>query len=76
MEGNEKMKLGMRTPNIKKSFKARTSGRMKRKLNAAVNPLYGKKGMGYIRNPKKALYNKVYRKTTFSVVDLIKQLFK
>jgi len=76
MEGNEKMKLGMRTPNIKKSFKARTTGRVKRKVKAAVNLLYGKKGMGYVRNPRKALYNKIYRKTTFSIVDLIKQLFK
>jgi hypothetical protein len=30
----------------------------------ALIPSYGKKGMG-ILHPKKAIYNKVYRKTTF-----------
>jgi hypothetical protein len=28
--------------------------------------------MGWIRNPKKAMYNKIYRKTTFSIFDLFK----
>lgn len=58
------MKIGFRTPSLKKSFKARTTGRMKRSLKRSVNPLYGKKGMGYINNPKKAVYNKIYNKTT------------
>ena len=31
-----------------------------------VNPLYSKKGMGYINNPQKAVYNKVYNKTSIS----------
>lgn len=60
------MKMGPRKPSIKKSFKARTTGVAKRKVKSAVNPLYGKKGMGVINNPKKAMYNKVYNKTTFS----------
>lgn len=58
------MKVGFRTPNIKKSVKARTTGKMKRAVKKSVNPLYGKKGMGYINNPKKAVYNKIYNKTT------------
>ena len=58
------MKIGIRTPNLKKSIKARTTGKVKRKMKSAVNPLYGKKGMGMITNPKKAVYNKVYNKTT------------
>lgn len=29
--------------------------------------------MGWINNPKKALYNKLYRKTTFSLVDLVRK---
>ncbi len=58
------MKVGFRTPNIKKSVKARTTGKMKRAVKKSVNPLYGKEGMGYINNPKKAVYNKVYNKTT------------
>jgi len=69
------MKLGMRKPSIKKSIKARTTGKAKRAAKSAVNPLYGKNGMGWV-NPKKAAYNKVYNKTSFSIVDLIKKLFK
>ena len=60
------MKIGMRKPSLKRSFKARTTGKMKRKVKKAINPFYGKKGMGYIKNPKRAVKNKVYHKTTFS----------
>lgn len=70
------MKIGMRKPSLKKSIKARTTGRAKRAVKSAVNPLYGKKGMGIVKNPKKAVYNKVYKKTSFSIVDLIKKAFK
>lgn len=66
------MKIGMRTPSLKKSFKARTTGKLKRNMKKAINPLYGKKGMGLITNPKKSIYNKVYKKTTFSIFDLFK----
>ncbi|WP_407350081.1 hypothetical protein VNN41_06590 [Lactococcus garvieae] len=66
------MKFGMRKPSIKKSFKARTTGKAKRKIKKALIPGYGKKGMGYVKNPKKAVYNKVYKKTTFSFWDLFK----
>lgn len=59
------MRLGFRKPNFKKSFKARTTGKLKRKMKKAVNPFYGKKGMGYIKNPKRAIKSKVYHKTTF-----------
>lgn len=34
------MKFGMRTPSLKKSFKARTTGKAKRKLKKAVIPGY------------------------------------
>lgn len=66
------MKIGIRTPSLKKSLRARTTGKAKRKLKKAVNPFYGKKGMGVIKFPKKALYNKVYKKTSFSLFDLFK----
>lgn len=59
------MKFGPRKPNFKKRVKARTTGRMKRSVKRSVNPLYGKKGMGWVNNPKKAAYNKIYNKTTF-----------
>ena len=66
------MKFGMRKPSIKKSFKARTTGKIKRSVKKTVIPVYGKKGTGIYKNPKKAAYNKVYKKTTFSIWDLFK----
>ena len=66
------MKWGLRKPSLKKSIKARTTGQLKRKVKRSINPLYGKKGMGCVRNPKRALYNKVYNKTTFGWRDLFK----
>lgn len=69
------MKVGMRKPSIKKSISARTTGRLNRTVKKSINPLYGKEGMGML-HPKKAIYNKVYKKTTFSIIDLFKNLFK
>ena len=69
------MKYGMRTPNINKRISARTTGKIKRTMNKAVNPLYGKKGMGFINNPSKAVYNKVYSKTTKSIDNIIDGIF-
>lgn len=66
------MKFGMRKPSLKKSIAARTTGRAKRAMKKAIIPGYGKKGMGWIKNPKKAAYNKVYNKTSFSLWDLFK----
>ncbi len=62
----------MRKPSFKKSFKARTTGKIKRKLKKSFIPGYGKKGAGWIKNPKKAVYNKVYNKTTFGVGDVMR----
>ena len=62
------MKFGLRTPSLKKSISARTTGRAKRAIKKALIPGYGKKGMGWIKNPKKAAYNK----TSFGLSDLFK----
>ena len=66
------MKFGLRTPSLKRSLKARTTGRAKRVVKKALIPGYGKKGAGWIKNPKKAAYNKIYRKTSFSIWDIFK----
>lgn len=66
------MKFGMHTPSPRRSLKARTTGKWKRQVKKAFIRGYGRKGMGWIRNPKKAAYNKIYRKTTFSIWDLFK----
>ena len=65
------MKIGARKPSIKKRVTAKTTGKIVRSAKRSVNPLYGKKGMGYVNNPKKAVYNKVYNKTTFGVDDIL-----
>lgn len=70
------MKFGIRTPNIKSSVKARTTGRLKRAAKRAVNPMYGKKGMGLVNDPKKAVYNKVYNRTSVGVGDLARAATK
>ena len=66
------MKIGFRTPSLKKSFKARTTSKYKRQLKSAIDPTYGKKGVGWFKNPKKALYNKIYNNTTKSIFDIFK----
>ena len=62
----------MRKPSLKKSIKARTTGKAKRAVKKALIPGYGTKGAGWLKDPKKAAYNKVYKKTTFSIFDIFK----
>ena len=66
------MKFGMRKPSLKRSLKARTTGRAKRAVKRSVNPLYGKRGMGFAKSPKRSVKNAVYKRTTFSFWDLFK----
>ena len=58
-----------RKPSFKKSFSAKTTGRMSRTIKSAYTPNYGKKGNGWITDPKKAAYNHVYNRTTQSIYD-------
>lgn len=68
------VKIGVRKPNLKSSLKARTTGRAKRAVKKALIPGYGKKGMGWVKNPKKAAYNAVYRRTTVGVGDVARAI--
>lgn len=70
------MKIGLRTPSIDKKVRARTTGRVKRAAKSAINPLYGKKGMGYLKDPERAIKNKIYHKVTADPIDLIKEGFE
>lgn len=72
MEGENIMKFGFRTPSLKKSISARTTGRLNRAIKRAIVPGYGKKGIGVITNPQKALYNRIYKKTTIGMSDIFK----
>jgi hypothetical protein len=67
------MKFGIRKPSLKKRIAARTS--IKRQV---VHRLGVKmpRGTGWMRDPKKAVYNKVYNKTSFDIFKMIKKLFK
>lgn len=67
------MKFGMRKPSLRKSIAARTS--TKRMVKNALG-LRVPRGMGMITNPKKAVYNRVYRRTTFSLWSLLRKLFR
>ena len=66
------MKIGFRKPSPKKSISSRTTGKIKKSINRSVNPIYGKDNTGWINDPKKAAYNKIYNQTTLGVRDVIK----
>lgn len=67
------VKVGIRKPNLKSSFKARTTGKAKRAAKRAIIPGYGKKGRGWL-HPKRKVQGKVYSKTTFGLGDLLRKL--
>ena len=67
------MKFGIRTPSLKKRISARTS--IKRQIVQRAG-LKMPRGYGWVRNPKKYVYNKVYNRTTVDVFKLLKKLFK
>lgn len=55
------MKFGFRIPNLSKRIAARTS--VKRALRHNLG-LKAPKGMGWITNPKRAAYNRLYNRTS------------
>lgn len=62
------MKFGFRTPSLKKRIAARTSP--KRLIQNSLG-LKAPKGMGWLTNPQKAAYNKVYNKTTKGCLSVL-----
>lgn len=63
------MKFGLRTPSLKRRFAARTS--IKRYVRHSLG-IKMPRGYGFITNPKRAVYNKIYSKTSFSLDKLLK----
>ncbi len=55
------MKFGFRIPSLSKRIAARTS--VKRMIRHNLG-LKAPRGMGWLTNPKKAAYNRVYSRTT------------
>jgi len=67
------MKFGIRKPSLKRRISARTS--IKRQVVHRTG-MKMPRGKGYLRNPKKYAYNKVYNKTSVGFFGLLKKLFK
>lgn len=63
------MKFGLRIPLLRKRFAARTSIVRIMRHNFGMK---APKGLGWVTNPKRALYNKIYYKMTFGLDALIK----
>jgi hypothetical protein len=67
------VKFGIRKPSLGKSLAARTSPT--RILQSRLG-LRAPRGFGWLTNPKKAAYNRVYNRTTVSLVGLIRKLLR
>ena len=65
------MKFGFRTPSLNKRIAARTS--VKRAVQNSLG-LKAPRGYGWITNPKKAAYNRVYSRTTKGCMHTIMML--
>ena len=63
------MKFGFRKPSVRKSVAARTS--LKRYVRHSLG-LKAPRGWGWLTNPKRAAYNRVYNRTTFGWRDLLR----
>ncbi len=68
-EGGRVVKFGIRTPSLKKRIAARTSWKRYVRHNLGFK---APRGWGWLTNPKKAAYNRVYNRTTVSVDRLFK----
>jgi hypothetical protein len=71
--GSGTMRFGPRRPSIRGRISARLSPRrqMVNRLGLRMP-----RGYGWVRNPKKFVSNKVYRRTTFDVFSLLRRLFR
>lgn len=67
------MKFGLRTPSLKRMIAARMSpARFVRHSLGFKAP----RGWGWLTNPRRAAYNRVYSRTTFGIGDLLRWLFR
>lgn len=67
------MKFGMRKPSLSGRVKARTSIKRQIVHRAGIKM---PRGYGWVRDPKKYAYNKVYTRTSFDIFSLLKKIFK
>lgn len=63
------MKWGLRRPSFRGRIAARTS--WKRYVRHSLG-LKAPRGWGWLTSPRKAAYNRIYRRTTFGIGDLFR----
>jgi hypothetical protein len=67
------MKFGIRKPSLRKMIAARTSpARFVRQSLGLKAP----RGYGWLTNPRRAAYNRIYNRTTVSVWGILGAVFK
>lgn len=67
------MKFGVRKPSIRKSVAARISPARFVRHNLGLK---APRGYGWITNPKRSLYNRIYSRTTVSLWRLLKTMLR
>lgn len=66
------MKIGFRKSSLKRRLSARTSIKRQIVHRAGIKM---PRGYGFLRNPKKAVYNKAYQRTSFDLFKTLNKLF-
>ena len=67
------MKFGVRKLSVSKMISSRLSfPRVIRHRLGLKMP----RGLGWFSNPKKALYNRIYNRTSVGVIELLKKVFR
>lgn len=67
------MKFGFRKPSLKRSLAARTSPTRIIKTKLGLNT---QRGWGWVTNPKRAAYNRIYNRSSVSIWSLLRSLFR
>ena len=67
------MKFGVRKSSLRKSIAARTSWKRYVRHNLGLK---APRGWGWLTNPRRAAYNRVYNRTTISFWSLLRRLFR
>ncbi len=65
------MKFGFRMPSVRKRIAARTS--IKRRIRARIR---APRGYGLVTNPKRAVYNRIYNRTSIDLFKFLGRLFR
>lgn len=67
------MKIGIRRPSLRKSLAARTSWKRYVRHNLGLK---APRGWGWLTNPRRAAYNRIYNRTSISLWTLLRRLLR